>query len=151
MLMTWMTDQRVVIFILPALSLLVAVLAVALAWVVELRARRKLAMLESHLQRLLRHKDSVTKQFTEVHAGTNAMGNHLNRLTQQLQRLEQEQQAQLAQLEVQKYASGNSARSGTAVLAEQEGNIDKVLSECDISKAEAELLLNLHRARRPGG
>jgi len=140
--MNWLTDQRLLIFILPALSLLVAVLAVAMAWTVELRSRRKLEALELLVRRLLKHKDGVSKQFSEIHAGTTAMGKRLNQLTQQVRRLEEKPQ------ELAEQDNGNRLYSRATKLVELGADLDEIISECEIPKAEAELLLNLHRPRR---
>ncbi|KLV05852.1 DNA repair protein [Photobacterium aquae] len=138
--------------LLQWLPLVLSLLAVFTAWFMlkqERAARQalegKFAATELVLKNARQQNESLRKQFTELRTGTMGMGQKLSEIAEQLEELA-ERQGELALQD-----PDSRLYSRASKMVELGADVNELMEECDLPKAEAELLLRLqkmHHARR---
>lgn len=127
--------------LLSGLALLLGVLALLLLWFHHARLQRKLQAMELLLKELLKARDSARKQLNELHTSTLGVGQKLGQLAKEIVSVEERQQEMVLQ------DPDGRLYSRAARMVELGADIDEVMAECEIPKAEAELLISLRSAK----
>ena len=130
----------------------VSLLAVGIAFGMVRRERvarqtleNKFAATEVVLKNARQQQESLTKQLSELRAGTLGMGQTLAEMAQQLEALA-DRQGELAMQD-----PDGRLYSRASKMVELGADVNELMQECDLPKAEAELLLRLqhmHTHRR---
>lgn len=127
--------------LLALLALVMALAALGLAWMMWRRSQRKLEAMSTLMRELARNRDSYRKQLEELQTANIGMGKKLNELGRYLAAL-REQQQELALKDPQSKLYSRAAR-----MVQLGADVEEIMAECDMPRAEAELLLSLHRQR----
>ncbi len=138
------------IIILPALVILL--LGLVVVWLRQRNLAARLTHLADSLDRLESVEQSVsqsairdqrlTTDFQEVRAGNLALGRRLGLLESALAELAQ-QQPELEQLEPERKLYRRAVR-----MVELGADLNEIMEECELPRAEAELLINLHQQKQ---
>lgn len=83
----------------------------------------------------------MTNDIKEVRSAGIAMGRRLSLLEQKLEQLSDRQ------ISMEEAAPERKIYSRAMKMVELGANLDEIISECELPRAEAELLINLHRPR----
>lgn len=126
-------------FILAMLALMLAMVALLVSWSMWRQSQRKLEAMSRLMRELTRTRDSYRKQIDELQAANIGLGNKVTELHRQLGQLS-EQQQELALKDPQGKLYSRATR-----MVQLGADIDEIMAECDMPRAEAELLLSLHR------
>ena len=126
-------------FILAMLALMLAMIALLVSWSMWRQSQRKLEAMSRLMRELTRTRDSYRKQIDELQAANIGLGNKVTELHRQLGQLS-EQQQELALKDPQGKLYSRATR-----MVQLGADIDEIMAECDMPRAEAELLLSLHR------
>lgn len=126
-------------FILAMLALMLAMIALLVSWSMWRQSQRKLEAMSRLMRELTRTRDSYRKQIEELQAANIGLGNKVTELHRQLGQLS-EQQQELALKDPQGKLYSRATR-----MVQLGADIDEIMAECDMPRAEAELLLSLHR------
>lgn len=124
---------------LAALALLFSLIALFVAWSIWRQSQRKLDAMSRLMRELTRTRDSYRKQIEELQAANIGMGNKVGELYRQQDKLN-EQQQELALKDPQGKLYSRATR-----MVQLGADIDEIMAECDMPRAEAELLISLHR------
>ncbi|WP_413110685.1 DUF2802 domain-containing protein [Thaumasiovibrio sp. DFM-14] len=126
---------------LPLGLLLVLTIVVLLALHREKQTRlammQRVSELESALTAAHRQQDSLSKQFHELRAGSIGMSDMLAKVGQQLEFLEDRQG------ELSMHDPNSKLYSRASRMVELGADLHELMEECELPKAEAELLMNL--------
>ncbi|GAB6259913.1 DUF2802 domain-containing protein [Photobacterium sp. R1] len=132
--------------LLKWLPLAVSLLAVVIAVVLVKRERKARQELESKfsaaellLKTARQQQESLTKQFHELRAGAIAMSNKMADLARQQDELS-ERQGEMAMQDPE-----GRLYSRASKMVELGADVNELMEECDLPKAEAELLLRLQQ------
>ena len=124
----------------------VSLLAVGIAFGMVRRERvarqtleNKFAATEVVLKNARQQQESLTKQLSELRAGTLGMGQTLAEMAQQLEALA-DRQGELAMQD-----PDGRLYSRASKMVELGADVNELMQECDLPKAEAELLLRLQQ------
>lgn len=126
-------------FILALLALLLGMVALFVAWSMWRQSQRKLEAMSRLMRELTRTRDSYRKQIEELQAANIGMGNKVGELYRQHDKLT-EQQQELALKDPQGKLYSRATR-----MVQLGAEIDEIMAECEMPRAEAELLITLHR------
>ncbi|CEO39955.1 DUF2802 domain-containing protein [Photobacterium kishitanii] len=126
-----------------AISLIIA-LAAAVLISRERQARKtlevKFAAIETVLKNSRLQNESLTKQFNELRTGSIGMSDKLVDLIELIERVE------VRQNEISMNDSGGRLYSRASKMVELGADVNELMKECDLPKAEAELLLSLQKS-----
>jgi len=100
---------------------------------------KKIEALQLLVKSLLASNDSFKKQFTEIHSGSIGMGKKIQQLDAIVKKTQENQLNLVAQ------APENRLYTRATKMVELGASIEELMVECELPRAEAELLLNLHR------
>ncbi len=103
--------------------------------------RRHSEQAQAERDSLLGKIDSLRKQLTELHSGTIGMGRRLQGVEGEIHKLQEHQQ------ELTLQDPDRRLYSRAAKMVELGADIDELMSECELPKAEAELLISLRKGR----
>jgi hypothetical protein len=110
----------------------------------ERQARKALEVKFSAIEKVLKNNrlqhESLTKQFNELRTGSLGMSNKLVNMVEQLERIEERQN------EIAMNDSGGRLYSRASKMVELGADVNELMKECDLPKAEAELLLSLQKS-----
>ena len=126
-------------FLLAATALVVGIVALFVAWSMWRQSQRKLEAMTRLMRDLTRTRDSYRKQIEELQAANIGMGNKVGELYRQQDKLS-EQQQELALKDPQGKLYSRATR-----MVQLGAEIDEIMAECEMPRAEAELLITLHR------
>lgn len=126
-------------FILACVALLVGGISLFVAWSMWRQSQRKLDAMSRLMRELTRTRDSYRKQIDELQAANIGMGNKVGELYRKHDKLT-EQQQELALKDPQGRLYSRATR-----MVQLGAGIDEVMAECEMPRAEAELLISLHR------
>ncbi|OOE89746.1 DUF2802 domain-containing protein [Salinivibrio sharmensis] len=133
LVLTWSPVVVTVVFAIVALWRLRA----------EKRARQrlenKLQAMETVLKSARQRHDSLAKQFNELRAGSMGMGQKLADLSTNVDELLEKH------VELEMQDSESRLYSRASKMVDLGADVDELMQECDLPKAEAELLLNLRK------
>ncbi|KDM93077.1 DUF2802 domain-containing protein [Photobacterium galatheae] len=132
--------------LLKWLPLAISLLAVVIAVVLVKRERKarqeldtKFTAAELLLKTARQQQESLTKQFHELRAGAIAMSNKMADLARQQDELS-ERQGEMAMQDPE-----GRLYSRASKMVELGADVNELMKECDLPKAEAELLLRLQQ------
>ncbi|GAB3520531.1 DUF2802 domain-containing protein [Photobacterium alginatilyticum] len=132
--------------VLQWLPVAVAILAVIISWLMVRRERKarqaleaKFAATELVLKNSRHQHESLLKQFTELRAGTIGMSQKLADMAEHLEMIS-DRQGEMAMLD-----PDGKLYSRASKMVELGADVDELMEECDLPKAEAELLLRLQQ------
>ena len=126
-------------FILAALALVIGIVALFVALSMWRQSQRKLEAMSRLMRELTRTRDSYRKQIDELQAANIGLGNKVGELYHQQDKL-REQQQELALKDPQGKLYSRATR-----MVQLGADIDEIMAECEMPRAEAELLITLHR------
>ncbi|MCD9468440.1 DUF2802 domain-containing protein [Photobacterium iliopiscarium] len=110
----------------------------------ERQARKALEVKFSAIEKVLKNNrlqhESLTKQFNELRTGSLGMSNKLVDMVEQLEQVEERQN------EIAMNDSGGRLYSRASKMVELGADVNELMTECDLPKAEAELLLSLQKS-----
>ncbi|WP_087021460.1 DUF2802 domain-containing protein [Thaumasiovibrio subtropicus] len=106
----------------------------------RLAAEKRLSAVETVLKSARQQQESLAKQFNELRAGTIGMSQKLADMGQHLDMLEDRQGEIVMQQD-----PDNKLYSRASRMVELGADIEELMEECELPKAEAELLLSLQQ------
>jgi len=124
---------------IPWLALSLAIVFFIITLILFNKVRKKNHTLEVLIKSLLAQQEINKKQFTEIHSGAVGMGKKLQQLDAVVKKT-QENQVNLAAS-----APENRLYTRATKMVELGASIEELMIDCELPKAEAELLFNLHR------
>ncbi|MBL0596501.1 DUF2802 domain-containing protein [Aeromonas jandaei] len=122
-------------------ALVVSLIALAFAFYVWSRSKRSKQESEAHVATLQGQLESLRKQMMELHTGAIGMGQRLQAVEGAMQQINDRQQ------ELTMQDPERRLYSRAAKMVELGADLDEVMSECELPKAEAELLISLRKGR----
>ncbi|PSW19521.1 DUF2802 domain-containing protein [Photobacterium sanctipauli] len=132
--------------LLQWLPLAVSLLAVFIAWLMVKRERlarqaleSKFAATETVLKNARHQHESLLKQFNELRAGSMGMSQKLAEMAQHLEMIA-DRQGEMAMQD-----PDGKLYSRASKMVELGADVNELMEECDLPKAEAELLLRLQQ------
>ncbi|PSW45619.1 DUF2802 domain-containing protein [Photobacterium leiognathi] len=132
--------------VLQWLPTVISVLAVVIFTVLLLRERKarrsletKFAAIETVLKNARLQNERLTKEFNELRAGTMGMSHKLADMSHQLEMVEDRQ------TEIMMNDPEGRLYSRASKMVELGADVHELMNECDLPKAEAELLLRLQQ------
>lgn len=132
-----------IVLAVASTGILLAVGALVICWLVNTRSRRKLQAMELLVKELLKSRDSTRKQLNELHSSALSAGQKMLEIEKSILVLAERQQELVLQ------DPDSRLYSRAARMVELGAGIDEVMAECEIPKAEAELLISLRASRKP--
>nr|WP_156853268.1 MULTISPECIES: DUF2802 domain-containing protein [Aeromonas] len=127
--------------IIEIVALVVSLIALAFAFYVWSRSKRSKQESEAHVTTLQGQLESLRKQMMELHTGAIGMGQRLQAVEGAMQQINDRQQ------ELTMQDPERKLYSRAAKMVELGADLDEVMSECELPKAEAELLISLRKGR----
>ena len=127
--------------IIEIVALVVSLIALALAFYVWSRSKRSKQESEASVATLQGQLESLRKQMMELHTGAIGMGQRLQAVEGAMQQINDRQQ------ELTMQDPERRLYSRAAKMVELGADLDEVMSECELPKAEAELLISLRKGR----
>ncbi|WP_022940736.1 DUF2802 domain-containing protein [Psychromonas hadalis] len=124
---------------LPWLTLVLAFVFFIISYLLIQKQTKKNHTLEVLIKSLLASNDAFKQQFIELHAGSVGMGKKIQQLESLLKKTQENHQNLVAQ------APENRLYTRATKMVELGASIEELMVECELPRAEAELLLNLHR------
>ena len=88
---------------------------------------------------MLASNELAKQQFVELHSGSIGMGKKILQLESLIRKTQENQQNLIAQ------APENRLYTRAVKMVELGASIEELMAECELPRAEAELLLNLHK------
>ncbi|ELR65087.1 ATPase involved in DNA repair [Photobacterium marinum] len=132
--------------LLQWLPIVIAILAVVVSWLLVSREKKARQALESKfaatelvLKNARHQHESLIKQFNELRAGTMGMSQKLADMANQLELLE-DRQGEISMLDPE-----GKLYTRASKMVELGADVNELMEECDLPKAEAELLLRLQQ------
>ena len=118
-----------------------SLIALAFASYIWFKSKRSKQESEASVATLQGQLESLRKQMMELHTGAIGMGQRLQSVEGAMQQVnERQQELTLQDPERRLY-------SRAAKMVELGADLDEVMSECELPKAEAELLISLRKGR----
>ncbi len=127
--------------VVAGVALVAALAALATSYVLIMRARRKQQAMELLVKELLKARDSARKQLNELHNAALGSGQRLSELEKGILSLAERQQELVLQ------DPDSRLYSRAARMVELGAGVEEVMAECEIPKAEAELLISLRGSK----
>ena len=127
--------------IIEIVALVVSLIALVFAFYVWSRSKRSKQESEASVATLQGQLESLRKQMMELHTGAIGMGQRLQAVEGAMQQINDRQQ------ELTMQDPERRLYSRAAKMVELGADLDEVMSECELPKAEAELLISLRKGR----
>ena len=121
------------------LALVLAFIFFTVSYFVIKKQAKKIDALQLIVKTLLASNDSVKKQLIEVHSSSVGMGRKIQKLDMLIKKTEENQLNLVAQ------APENRLYTRATKMVELGASVEELMLECELPRAEAELLLNLHK------
>ncbi|WP_368158545.1 DUF2802 domain-containing protein [Aeromonas sp. R10-2] len=119
----------------------VSLIALAFASYIWFKSKRSKQESEVSVATLQGQLESLRKQMMELHTGAIGMGQRLQSVEGAMQQVNERQQ------ELTMQDPERRLYSRAAKMVELGADLDEVMSECELPKAEAELLISLRKGR----
>ncbi|ENO3977858.1 DUF2802 domain-containing protein [Aeromonas veronii] len=119
----------------------VSLIALAFASYIWFKSKRSKQESEASVATLQGQLESLRKQMMELHSGAIGMGQRLQSVEGAMQQVNERQQ------ELTMQDPERRLYSRAAKMVELGADLDEVMSECELPKAEAELLISLRKGR----
>lgn len=124
---------------LPWLTLVLAFVFFIISCLLIQKQTKKSHALELLLKSLLANNELFKQQFIELHSGSIGIGKKIQQLETLIKKTQENQQNLVDQ------APENRLYTRATKMVELGASIEELMTECELPRAEAELLLNLHR------
>lgn len=124
---------------LPWLALVLAFVFFIITLFLIKKVSQKNQALEVLIKSLISQHEAHKKQFTEIHAGAVGMGKKLQHLDEVVKKTQENQMDLVAS------TPENKLYTRATKMVELGASIEELMSDCELPRAEAELLYNLHR------
>lgn len=135
------------LYLLILFLLLVAV--IVWAWSQFNKQQAQLTVLTAQLESVQQQKASLQTETEELRAGVIGVGQRVLVMQEQYQRLQHEFAELQAQHQALALSDPESKIYSRAVkMVELGADLEEIVRECELPRAEAELLFNLHRQKR---
>ncbi|WP_037049470.1 DUF2802 domain-containing protein [Psychromonas sp. SP041] len=121
------------------LALVLAIVFFVTTLILLSKVNKKNHSLEVLIKSLLMQQETTKKQFTEIHSGAVGIGKKLQQLDAEVKKTQENQVNLVAS------APENRLYTRATKMVELGASIEELMTECELPRAEAELLLNLHR------
>ena len=118
-----------------------SLIALAFASYIWFKSKRSKQESEARVATLQGQLESLRKQMMELHTGAIGMGQRLQSVEGAMQQVNERQQ------ELTMQDPERRLYSRAAKMVELGADLDEVMSECELPKAEAELLISLRKGR----
>ncbi len=118
-----------------------SLIALAFASYIWFKSKRSKQESEACVATLQGQLESLRKQMMELHTGAIGMGQRLQSVEGAMQQVNERQQ------ELTMQDPERRLYSRAAKMVELGADLDEVMSECELPKAEAELLISLRKGR----
>ncbi|MGN5291152.1 DUF2802 domain-containing protein [Aeromonas sp. 11P] len=118
-----------------------SLIALAFASYIWFKSKRSKQESEASVATLQGQLESLRKQMMELHTGAIGMGQRLQSVEGAIQQVNERQQ------ELTMQDPERRLYSRAAKMVELGADLDEVMSECELPKAEAELLISLRKGR----
>lgn len=119
----------------------VSLIALAFASYIWFKSKRSKQESEDSVATLQGQLESLRKQMMELHTGAIGIGQRLQSVEGAMQQVNERQQ------ELTMQDPERRLYSRAAKMVELGADLDEVMSECELPKAEAELLISLRKGR----
>ncbi|MFM5636235.1 DUF2802 domain-containing protein [Aeromonas veronii] len=119
----------------------VSLIALAFTSYIWFKSKRSKQESEASVATLQGQLESLRKQMMELHTGAIGMGQRLQSVEGAMQQVNERQQ------ELTMQDPERRLYSRAAKMVELGADLDEVMSECELPKAEAELLISLRKGR----
>jgi len=123
----------------PWLALVLAFVFFIICFILIKKQSKKTEALTLLVKSLLASNESFKNQFTELHSGAVGLGKKIQQLDVALKKAEENQLDLVAQ------APENKLYTRATKMVELGASIEELMKECELPRAEAELLLSLHK------
>ncbi|SIP90145.1 Protein of unknown function [Aeromonas veronii] len=127
--------------IIEMVALGMSLIALAFAFYIWFKSKRSKQESEASVATLQGQLESLRKQMMELHTGAIGMGQRLQSVEGAMQQVNERQQ------ELTMQDPERRLYSRAAKMVELGADLDEVMSECELPKAEAELLISLRKGR----
>jgi uncharacterized membrane protein YhiD involved in acid resistance len=121
------------------LALVLAIVFFVITLIVFRKIAKKIRTLEVLVKSLLAQQEINKKQFTEIHSGAVGMGKKVQQLDIALRKTQENQVNLVAS------SPENRLYTRATKMVELGASIEELMIDCELPRAEAELLFNLHR------
>ena len=118
-----------------------SLIALVFASYIWFKSKRSKQESEASVATLQGQLESLRKQMMELHTGAIGMGQRLQSMEGAMQQVNERQQ------ELTMQDPERRLYSRAAKMVELGADLDEVMSECELPKAEAELLISLRKGR----
>ncbi|MBB1271662.1 DUF2802 domain-containing protein [Psychromonas sp. SR45-3] len=124
---------------IPWLALLLAIIFFITMLFLFKKMSKKTHSLEVLVKSLLAQQEAHKKQFIEIHSGAVGMGRKLQQLDVVVRKTQENQVNLVAS------APENRLYTRAMKMVELGASVEELMTDCELPRAEAELLVNLHR------
>ncbi|MEG3754624.1 DUF2802 domain-containing protein [Psychromonas arctica] len=124
---------------IPWLAIFLVIVSFATTLFLLRKVNKKNRSLEILIKSLIAQQESNKKQFSEVHSGAIGLGKKLQQIDNTVNKIQEHQVDLVAS------APENRLYTRATKMVELGASIEELMLECELPRAEAELLLNLHR------
>jgi uncharacterized protein (DUF3084 family) len=137
------------LYLLVLVPVLLSIGVAVWSWFKFNQQQAQLQVLTAQLESLQQQKTALQTETEELRAGVIGVGQRVLVMQEQQQRLKQE----FAELQEQQQAIALSdpeskIYSRAVKMVELGADLEEIIRECELPRAEAELLFNLHRQKR---
>ncbi len=144
-----LTFEWLTILVIPAVAIL---LVIFVMWHHRLQ-QQQIRQLADRIAHLTSQQPNQGAELDELRSGVIGIGQRILQLEQSLQQIEFNQQALAGELEqltehqqkIQLFDPDSRLYSRAVKMVQLGAGLEEVMSECELPRAEAELLINLHR------
>ncbi|MGL4206715.1 MAG: DUF2802 domain-containing protein [Aeromonadaceae bacterium] len=137
-----MMNYTLITLLMSGVALVLGVLALFWVWLLSARQQRKMQAMELLLKELLKARDSARKQLNELHTSALGVGQRIGELEKGILTVAERQQ------ELVQQDPDGRLYSRAAKMVELGAGLEEVMAECEIPKAEAELLISLRSVKQ---
>jgi len=124
---------------IPWLAILLAIIFFIATLLLFKKMNKKTHSLEVLVKSLLAQQEANKKHFAEIHSGAVGMGKKLQQLDEAVRKTQENQVNLVAS------APENRLYTRAMKMVELGASVEELMSDCELPRAEAELLVNLHR------
>lgn len=137
------------LYLLILFLFLLLIAVIVWGWLKFNKQQAQLQVLTAQLESLQQQKASLQTETEELRAGVIGVGQRVLVMQEQQQRLQHEFAALQAQHQAIALSDPESKIYSRAVkMVELGADLEEIIRECELPRAEAELLFNLHRQKR---
>lgn len=144
-----LTFEWLAIFVIPA----VAILLVIFVMLHHRLQQQQIRQLAERFAVMPTGQPDLSAEIEELRSGVIGVGHRVLQLEQALQAIERNQQALVSELEqvmehqqkIQLFDPDSRLYSRAVKMVQLGAGLEEVMRECELPRAEAELLINLHR------